>query len=525
MGGGALAQLSLVGQQDLILHGSSPDVTFWRLQWKKPSMFSMESINQAFQGDATFGRKVICPITKSGDLLHTCWLQVTLPDLSDYNVDGFTINASADVPGIISARWTSSTTARVKLIPSTDATPVVRYDVSYNDGSTDTVVAGDDGATTVMLTGLDTSKTYTVKARRVTDSGPGAWTSTTMDVISLRWANSMHSLIRTVDLEIGGSRISRHTGTWMEIVSELELAEDKQKGFNTMIGKYPDYDLYDNSTEGGQTFFIPIQFPFCKHPGLAILIIALTYSQVNLVFDFREYLELIKSTVDVSSLLDASGKPPEATIQCYATFVYLSASERRVFASGKTMEYVFQDVQHHGDIPMIVSPQEQPSLSRKLSLDFAHPTAELIWVYNRQSAYNANIARSEYASKGNDYFNWDAPAGTDIDPVASAVIHVNGHERFSRRIGKYFRLVVPYGHHTRIPVDKKIYCYSFGLLPEEPSVTGSINFSRADTSHLLVTLDDSFSSGTSSGRLQIFARSWQVLRIQAGLGAVLFASG
>jgi hypothetical protein len=117
------------------------------------------------------------------------------------------------------------------------------------------------------------------------------------------------------------------------------------------------------------------------------------------------------------------------------------------------------------------------------------------------------------------------PLGRDVDPISSAVIHVNGHERFSRRIGKYFRLVVPYSHHTRIPVDKKIYCYSFSLLPEEPNVTGSINFSRADTSHLLVSLDQSFASGASSGRLQIFARSWQVLRIQAGLGAVLFASG
>lgn len=522
MGGGALAQLSLIGQQDMILHGSTPDVTFWRLQWKKPSMFSMESIQQAFQGDATFGRKVICPITKSGDLLHTCFLQVTLPDLSDYGIDGV-LNAGTDIPGIISARWTSTTTARVKLIPSTDSTAVIRYDISYNDGDGDTVVQGDSGATTIVLTGLDNSKSYTVKARRVTSGGNGTYSST-VAISSLRWANSMHSLLRTVDLEIGGSRICRHTGTWMEILSELELAEDKQAGFNSMIGKYTNYDLYSNSTEGGRTFYIPIQMPFCKHPGLAIPIIALTYSQVNLVFDFREYVEMIKSTHAVSSLLDQAGRTPEATISCYATFVYLSSSERRVFASGKPLEYVFQDVQHHGDIPIVVS-AEQPSLSRKLNLDFAHPTAEIVWVYNRQAAYNAGISRPQYPVSGNDYFNWDAPGGSDIDPVASAVIHINGHQRFSRRSGSYFRLVQPYGHHTRIPVNKKIYAYSFALLPEEPSVTGSINFSRADTSHLLVTLDDSFSTGSSSGRLLIFARSWQVLRIQAGLGAVLFASG
>jgi len=484
-------------------------------------MFSMESIQQAFQGDATFGRKVICPITKSGDLLHTCFLQVTLPDLSDYAIDGGILaNTTSETPGIFTARWKSSTLAKVEIVPL--LTDAIRHEIMVSDGTTDVILlVGDDR--TVEIPGLDNTKTYTVKARHVTDGGDGAWSAAT-SIVSLRWTNSMHALIRTCDLEIGGSRISRHTGTWMELVSELELSEDKQAGFNAMVGKYPTYDLYDHSTEGG-TFFVPIQFPFCKQAGLAIPIIALTYSQVNLVFDFRDALEMVRSTVEVPSLLDRTGKPPEATINLYATFVYLSTSERRVFASGKTLEYVFQDVQHHGDVPMIVSPQEQPSLSRKLNLDFAHPTAELIWVYNRQSAYNAGIPRSQYARDGNDYFNWDAPAGTRVDPIESAVIHINGHERFSRRIGKYFRLVQPYGHHTRIPVDKKIYCYSFCLLPEEPSVTGSINFSRADTSHLLVTLDKSFASGTSSGRLQIYARSWQVLRIQGGLGAVLFASG
>ena len=73
--------------------------------------------------------------------------------------------------------------------------------------------------------------------------------------------------------------------------------------------------------------------------------------------------------------------------------------------------------------------------------------------------------------------------------------------------------------------DKKIYVYSFGLSPEEASPSGSCNFSRLDTSHLVVRLDASMTNGISNGRMRVFAKSHNILRIAAGLAGLAFASG
>jgi hypothetical protein len=520
MAGGAISQLSMTGEQDIVLY-SKPEITFWRLMSKRSTQFSMEQIPQSFQSDSGFGRKSILPITKSGDLVWTVYLQVTLPALQDFAIDAIPVAAAAAVPGILSARWTSSTTAEVKIIPTTDGSSA-SYDVLHNDGTSDVTVNGAAGETTITLTGLDNAESYTVKARRLDGSGSaGSWSSTT-PLVALRWCNSVgHALIRTVDWNIGGSRISRATGEWFDVLSELELESEKREGFNAMIGKYDSYDLYDNSFQDARTLYIPIQFSFTQQPGNAVPILALSYHQMELSFDFRDYTELIRCTTDVSSLVGINGRAPSCTIQPYITFVYLSSAEREVFLS-RPSEYIIQDIQFNGDTPLLVD-GNNPSLSRKINLDFAHPVSELVWTYNKANSYNSGITPSQYARLGNDYFNYTAPV-TTIDPIASATIHINGSERFSRRFGSFFRLAQPYAHHKRIPT-KRIYSYSFSLAPEEPTPSGSQNFSKADTAHLLITLDDTFSAGTSSGRLRIYARSWNILRIQQGLAGVVFASG
>lgn len=515
---GGVTQLSLLGKEDALL-SANPEVTMWRMRMKRVSMFALESIVQPFQSEATFGRKVTMPVTRSGDLVHSIFLEVKLPDLSDFAIDSV-VNAGASIPGIVSARWTSSTTATVKVIPSTDGLDE-SYDVYVDDGSSPVTVNGAAGVVAVPITGLDKTKTYTIKVRRVASATPGTYSST-LPISSVRWCNSIgHALIRTVDWEIGGARISRQTGEYMDVDAELTLPSEKMNGFNEMVGKYPTFDLFDNSLQGSNTLFIPLNFAFNKSPQLSVPLISLVYHQMNLVFDFRDYTELVKSTHPISSLVSQAGRTPSPDINAYCTFVFLGTLERRKFLENPH-ELLIQDTQFYGDTPVIVSGGDT-SLTKKYELSFVHPVSEIIWTYNRANAYNSGITPSQYPTTGNDYFNYDAPAGATIDPVKSAVIHVNGHTRYSERSGKYHRLVQPYAHHTRIP-SKKVYTYSFGLQPESDQPSGSINLSRADTSHLQITFDDSFSLGGSNGRLRVYARTLNILKFSGGMATLLFTS-
>jgi hypothetical protein len=42
----------------------------------------MESIEQTFNGQADFGRRVTCTISRNGDLAYRTYLQVTLPEIN-----------------------------------------------------------------------------------------------------------------------------------------------------------------------------------------------------------------------------------------------------------------------------------------------------------------------------------------------------------------------------------------------------------------------------------------------------------
>ena len=95
---------------------------------------------------------------------------------------------------------------------------------------------------------------------------------------------------------------------------------------------------------------------------------------------------------------------------------------------------------------------------------------------------------------------------------------LNGNDRFAEREAKYFTHVQPYQHHTNIPAeDKHISVYSFALKPEEHQPSGTLNMSRIDTAQLQL-------KGAQSGNLDIYAHSYNVLRILSGMGGLAYSN-
>ena len=79
--GGGLMQLVAYGAQDVYLTGN-PQITFWKVSYRRHTNFAMESIEQTFNGQADFGRRVTCTISRNGDLCYRTYLQVTLPEIN-----------------------------------------------------------------------------------------------------------------------------------------------------------------------------------------------------------------------------------------------------------------------------------------------------------------------------------------------------------------------------------------------------------------------------------------------------------
>ena len=94
-------QLVAYGAQDVFLTGN-PQITFWKVTYRRHTNFAMESIEQTFNGQADFGRRVQCTISRNGDLAYRTYLQVTLPEINqnDRNAANTAVYARwLDCPG------------------------------------------------------------------------------------------------------------------------------------------------------------------------------------------------------------------------------------------------------------------------------------------------------------------------------------------------------------------------------------------------------------------------------------------
>jgi hypothetical protein len=83
--GGGLLQLVAYGAQDVYLTGN-PQITFFKVVYRRHTNFAMESIRQSFNGTAKFGNSITCQISRNGDLINRVYVEVSVPRINDVKV-------------------------------------------------------------------------------------------------------------------------------------------------------------------------------------------------------------------------------------------------------------------------------------------------------------------------------------------------------------------------------------------------------------------------------------------------------
>ena len=555
-------QLVAYGAQDVYLTGN-PQITFWKVTYRRHTNFAMESIEQTFNGQADFGRRVTCTISRNGDLAYRTYLQVTLPEINQ-NMANSTVRTSGPAGGAgvragVFARW-----------------------LDY----------------------------------------PG------------------EQLVSQVEVEIGGQRIDRQYGDWMHIWNQLTMTSEQERGYCQMVGNTtqltyitdPSFSPVDGPCDANgpdqvceprdalpeTTLYVPLQFWYCRNPGLALPLIALQYHEVKINLDLRPIDECLWAVDSLAT--DTAGQSHKVTsayaqslVACslYVDYVFLDTDERRRMAQNPH-EYLIEQLQFTGD-------ESVGSSSNKIKLNFNHPTKELVWVvqpdrnvdycaslecgadlfrvlgaqpFNYTDAIdvlpNAMIAFGVVGNSGIEEGGFvsasgifaqagpandgagiatDTPsftpsaqqgnfsgqgvgangaadngltgvsdAGTFVlaetalklhcwgmNPVVTAKLQLNGQDRFSEREGTYFDLVQPFQHHTRNP-DTGINVYSFALRPEEHQPSGTCNFSRIDNATLQLVLSNNTVQGTRTAKVRVYAVNYNVLRVMSGMGGLAYSN-
>ena len=307
------------------------------------------------------------------------------------------------------------------------------------------------------------------------------------------------STIGSVELEIGGQKIDKHSGQWMETWAELT-----QSNPTALVGGDPGAVSSAPGLTG--TLFqvmsgmggcnsatdstpcritVPLQFWFCRNPGLALPLIALQYHEVKVILNWS----------GASTIWDAAGGVTANTLWC--DYIYLDTDERRRFAQ-VSHEYLIEQV------------QEQSWSANSTDLNFNHPVKELIWITKPED----HVREFVLADVTGD--NWK--------------LKLNGHDRFAQRDKRYFTRTQVWEHHSGCggltsangdvgnhgKYTDGIAVYSFALKPEEHQPSGTCNFSRIDNAQL--TADD------TAAATMVFAVNYNVLRIMSGMGGLAYSN-
>merc|ERR1712100_261255 len=115
------------------------------------------------------------------------------------------------------------------------------------------------------------------------------------------------------------------------------------------------------------------------------------------------------------------------------------------------------------------------------------------------------------------------------NPIHSANIQLNGHDRFKMQQGSYFNYYQTSNHHSNTPADG-INVYSFALFPEKHQPSGTTNLSRIDSAILNLNISDSLRQSrnkldiSTNTQLFIFALSINVLRAMSGMAGLAYSN-
>jgi hypothetical protein len=411
--GGGLMQLVAYGAQDIYLTGN-PQITFFKVVYRRHTNFAMEAIEQTMNGTVDFGSSTSVTISRNGDLVSRMYLEIT---------------------------------------PSE------------------------------FLTSLDT------RAHFIT---PYAG----------------HSIIKEVELEIGGQQIDKHYGHWLNVWSELtefnpsgkigavaaaggdEPAADSTL-YQRMSYNHQGADLVagagagDGTNDAPSKAFVPLQFWFCRNPGLALPLIALQYHEVKVKIEFETVVRIFENAT-VADFTTTS----LASTKLWADYIYLDTDERRRFAQ-VSHEYLIEQLQY----------QNYSTTGASKNLNFNHPVKELV-----------------FTTPG--VTNTTASTGFAVPVVLAGTyqLKLNGHDRFAARDYRYFTRTQVWQHHTGyggVNVKDSIGVYSFALKPEEHQPSGTCNFSRIDNAQLV--------QGTGAV-LNVYAVNYNVLRIMSGMGGLAYSN-
>ena len=513
-------QLVAYGAQDIYLTGN-PQITFFKMIYKRHTNFAVEAIEQILTGNPDFGGTSTCEISKDGDLLTKMYLK-------------FNVTGSSKISGTETGKWAFINKLGHNIINkitiNIGGNPIdTQYGEWMNIWWELTRSCSQDrgynkmiGNTTEMteLSTSDKSATLFIPLQFWFCRNNGlALPLIALQYHKIRISLMLKSLTECVIKEdkynnsgvASTFSVSGSITNASILVNYVYLDSDESKRFAQSTHEYLIEQIQHSGEEKAITSESSYNINF-NHPCKSLYWILknndynsgkkflssgdLTLATKRAVLAYTDFSSAYTAGENFIPLTNVGNTLSDCIKEAYTTANIISENSIDI----NNIEVpVLLDAEYVSDYNFSTNSKIGNSITRNSNI-YNPGSVHYDVVLYKWNNYALNIDGSE-------------------NPVLFGQLKLNGHERFSKQTGKYFNFVQSYESKSNSP-NYGINMYSFALNPIEHQPSGTCNFSRIDNS----VFDLEFNSRVTNSKISFYTINYNVLRIMSGLGGLAYSN-
>jgi hypothetical protein len=511
---GGLIQLVAQGYQNIFLT-SDPQITFFKIVYRRHTNFTREEVQQNFIESPKFGNRATCVLGKRGDFVGNTCLVLTIPKIKKFFIETNTEDKISKIAWIKKIGFGIIKHIQIeiggKIIDRQYGEWLNIWHELFSPKSH-----------------LDSLNKMIGNVPELTDLSNGKDEYTLYIPLKFWFCTNIGSSIPIICLQYSDVKISvefssiddcyvltptHYIQTFNDFVNlkEFDYIEQTVDG-ETAVGLFCYFDIMTKRLYYKKAS----NFDFKSITSTSVSISDQTTDIFNTTRNFKYFIKNMDNSCFVMPKINSTPNlylNPHTFVDALeivkafllVDYYYVDLDERRRMLMTK-FDYLIEQTDFIDD-------QIVESSNRTVNINFLHPVKYVAWVLQHNYLKN---------KPNNDKFNYTdsyiQKNGKSL--IKSETILLNGQERVSKRSYQYFNHVQAYQHFFSQP-SEGINLFSFCLHPNKLQPSGACNMSVID----IIQIDLSNSNSVkikNTANLRTYGVNYNILRIINGLGGLVF---
>ena len=451
--GGGLIQIASYGKHDSYLIGK-PEITFFKMVYKKHTNFSMEYLEQKLDGMCDFGSTNSCTISKIGDLVHKIYLKIELPQINllkiidndvliynqEYNLLVNNYNLLQNFINIINYSIVQPLYLLLKINNLLYNDIITKYNLLFNSIDYSQLLYSivdinitfpnivylplsnnnvSNNKFSYLLMDFDTyfknnitlySLDFNTVLKKLLDNYTSQISIIKTNIcniiiekqkinniknrqnICFAWAEYIgHQIIDKIEIEIGGKIIDFIDNIRLQIYYQLTNNILLDDTYNKLIGNIDELKTFNSDIKPSYTLYIPINFWFSKYSGTSLPLIFLRYHDVKINIKLNDLINCCYyEKIDDNVVIE--NLISLNYVSLLINYIYLDSEERKKFGQ-ISHEYLIDQTQ-------VINYNIYNTSYTNIEIPFFNPIKQLFWLIRN----NDTIEKLKYFDFSNNYY-------------------------------------------------------------------------------------------------------------------------